>query len=309
MEQKKLREQAREERRKRREERKNREDSSGGASTKGTTLGLAQPKKLEKTAYDKITGQKIVIKQDHDSSAGPAQPTQSTMGKKANTPLNNSSFYSAPSISSASSLSSFESPPVPPPSDRFLSSDDLAPPPEDFNFGSISRTSPIQDVPPPIQDTPTPIPPVQSISYGVPIPPSYSNREAKEETPRYVPPPAPVPTPVQIPNAPPMVLQGMSDSGEKMSVAPPSGSLAEELLKRGGNLKKAEVATKKPVDNRSNLMESIKSGINLRSAKDRQLTPAEKKEAVSSNVAEILARRIAIQGSSDSELSEEDRWN
>ncbi len=63
------------------------------------------------------------------------------------------------------------------------------------------------------------------------------------------------------------------------------------------------------MDERSNLLESIRSGIQLKSATERKeveetANPAEKEEEKS--VAAILARRIAIVGSSDDESDNSD---
>lgn len=80
-----------------------------------------------------------------------------------------------------------------------------------------------------------------------------------------------------------------------------------EAIRGGADLKRAAPASEKPVDTRSSLLENIRGGIALKSAQNREIKAAPAKEDVHAmSVAEILARRVAIQGNSDSEGDEED---
>jgi hypothetical protein len=78
-------------------------------------------------------------------------------------------------------------------------------------------------------------------------------------------------------------------------------------------LRKVETITSKPVDARSNLLTSIKSGIQLKSTQERKVVEGganPKKEEPTNSVAAILSRRIAIQqsDSEDDDDSENDDW-
>jgi hypothetical protein len=83
-------------------------------------------------------------------------------------------------------------------------------------------------------------------------------------------------------------------------------------IRGGASLKRREstlpgATAEKPVDTRSSLLENIRSGIKLKSAAPGSTTaPAPKKESAPSSVAEILARRVAIQGASDDEEDDDD---
>jgi len=87
----------------------------------------------------------------------------------------------------------------------------------------------------------------------------------------------------------------------------PIGGLLSELQNK--SLKPIQAAPPKPVDARSTLLEGIKTGLNLRSAKERQLVEAPKKEAQPASVAEILSRRIAIQGSDSEDEDDVGNWD
>lgn len=56
------------------------------------------------------------------------------------------------------------------------------------------------------------------------------------------------------------------------------------------------------------MLESIRAGIQLKSAKERTTVPEVEKEEATS-VASILARRIAIVGDSESESDDDDDWD
>jgi hypothetical protein len=85
-------------------------------------------------------------------------------------------------------------------------------------------------------------------------------------------------------------------------------------IRGGTSLKRREsvlpsAAAEKPVDTRSSLLENIRSGIKLKAAPTGSSGPAPKKESAPSSVAEILARRVAIQGASDDEDEDDDDWD
>jgi hypothetical protein len=64
----------------------------------------------------------------------------------------------------------------------------------------------------------------------------------------------------------------------------------------------SEVPKSKPQDARSALLENIRAGIKLKSKDERQLAAAPLRPTVTSlSVAEILRRRVAIAGHSDSD--------
>jgi len=126
-------------------------------------------------------------------------------------------------------------------------------------------------------------------------------QEKEQITPKVPPPP-----PQNLPTAPPPPPQGSFIN----RAPPPSGNLLSELQNK--SLRPTVTANAKPVDARSTLLEGIKHGIALRSAKDRQVETQQPttKQAAPSSVAEILARRIAIQGSDDEEDEDDDaEWD
>ena len=125
--------------------------------------------------------------------------------------------------------------------------------------------------------------------------------------------PAPPPPPPPVgggpaPPPPPPPAGGGGGGGDK------SDLLA--AIRGGQTLKKAEPgsggggAIEKPVDTRSSLLENIRSGLKLKSASDRKVPDAKKDAGAPSSVAEILARRIAIEPDSDDDVEDEaDDWS
>ncbi len=115
-------------------------------------------------------------------------------------------------------------------------------------------------------------------------------------------PPAPAPTAV-IPPPPPPPPSDIDMSG--------SGGLADQLKMRSQGLTKVtSQAQIKPVDARSDLLLSIQKGIQLTKTTERKVAEAPAPvEAAPLSVAQILARRIAIQGTSSEEEESDDDWN
>ena len=79
-------------------------------------------------------------------------------------------------------------------------------------------------------------------------------------------------------------------------------------------MKKSEAggaAIEKPVDQRSNLMENSRLGLKLKSADARPVAaPKQAAGGAPSSVAEILARRIAIEPDSDDDVDDDnDDWS
>ena len=130
--------------------------------------------------------------------------------------------------------------------------------------------------------------------------------------------PAPPPPPPAAPPAPPM--GGPAPPPPPPPAASGGGNASNDLLaaiRGGSNLKKAEPgapaggAIDKPVDTRSNLMENIRLGLKLKSAGERKVEPINNKAGgAPSSVAEILARRIAIEPDSDDDVDDDsDGWS
>lgn len=194
-------------------------------------------------------------------------------------------------------------PPITSPSPKTLPPNyDLPPPP---NFSN--------DAPPPPPDDffAPPPPPSDSFDAPPPPPPDFVQVEIKQAPIYYedrspsfsAPPPPPVsnfvaPPPPDAPPPPNFQVSG--------GMASQSNFLSEI---QGKSLKPAApVQAPKVVDARSNLLEGIRSGIKLNSTKDRQIPDLPKKEEKPASVAEILARRIAIQGSDSEDESEGSGW-
>jgi len=278
-EQNKQRAAAREERRRKKEERRARREKEGSAS-RGNQLGPAKPKKMTRVIYDKNTGEKIAVKEEESVSS--IETVSSSLVK----PGSMRAYTSAPRPS-GDLASAFQEPngpstaiPVSQPASGLSSMIHAAsvppPPPPEVPLG-VSSNGPAK-VPPPVQDfPPAPPPPAADFQPAVAV---------------AVPPPAPPPPP-----------------DLNSSLPRPSGNLADQLQSIGSSLRHSEVpvAAKKQLDSRSTLLENIRSGIALKSSKDRQLPASTaQKSTVPNSVAEILARRIAIQGSSDSDESDDD---
>lgn len=204
-----------------------------------------------------------------------------------------------------------EDAPLPPPASV------VAPPPPNTVAPQPISNHNHPDVPapmPPTGDAPLPpaLPP--TIAPDAPLPPSM----APVAPPTFAQdaPPAP---PVAPPVAPPAPMMG---GGPAPPPPPPppaassgGGNDLMAAIRGGSNLKKAEpgapsgAAIEKPVDQRSNLMENIRLGLKLKSAGDRKIEVV-KDQGAPSSVAEILARRIAIEPDSDDDVDDDnDDWS
>jgi WAS protein family, member 1 len=158
-------------------------------------------------------------------------------------------------------------------------------------------------------DAPAPPPPPGgSSAYDAPAPPPPPPSGGGPAPPPPPPPPAggpaaPPPPPVGGPAPPPPPPLPSSGGGGM------GGGLLD-AIRQGADLKRATpaAAAEKPVDTRSSLLENIRGGISLKSAQNRELKSAAppKEDVHAMSVAEILARRVAIQGNSDSEGDEDD---
>jgi len=304
-EQIKQRQAAKEERKKRREERKVRKANE---PKNRSQLGTAQPAKLQKVVYDPVTGEKIVTssRSSEDVRNSPLQSTLKSTPSSSNLVgrgASASNFFVPPPPSS----SSFDELPPPPPDEFFAPP---PPPPDGFDVAP----------PPPPDDRETPPPPTAPPAFQInpqikQTPILVQSRgerpsPAKETSASSPPPPPPLPRdnipaapPREVPSAPPPPSPNF---GSPRFTPAPSGNLLNELQNK--SLKPMQPAPPKTVDARSTLLEGIKTGIALRSAKERQLVQAPTKEGPPASVAEILSRRIAIQGS-DSEDEEDGGWD
>eukprot|EP01117_Protostelium_nocturnum_P004416 TRINITY_DN1593_c0_g1_i1.p1 TRINITY_DN1593_c0_g1~~TRINITY_DN1593_c0_g1_i1.p1 ORF type:complete len:487 (+),score=174.88 TRINITY_DN1593_c0_g1_i1:157-1617(+) len=308
-EQMKLRQAAKEERKKRREERKARR-AAAAEGEKGSNLGPAKPKRLEKVQYDPLTGERIVVKEA--AAPAPAQtyaaPTSTmTMAQVADyswssappPTIESNSGYAPPHLAhSASKGYSAPPPPTsfapPPPAMPGYSNAPSfgAPPPPPSMPGSYSAPSFGAPPPPPPQFGGRP----DSVSFGGPPPP----------------PPA-MPGSYSVPNAPnappPPPVPGAPPPPPAASFNPSSPGMANALA--GISLKSApQQPVSKPVDARSDLLSAIRGGRALNKVQVQE--KKEVQEEKGSSVASILARRIAIVGDdsdSEDEDGDEDEWD
>ena len=199
---------------------------------------------------------------------------------------------------------------------------------------SAAPLPPANTVVPALPPVAAPIPPAVVAATPVGLPPPMETIAPRKTSappvpipePAFVAPPAPVgggpappppPAPPAAPPAPPAPPAG----GPPAPPPPPpaasgGGGPNSDLLaaiRGGSSLKKAEPgsggggggAIEKPVDQRSSLMENIRSGLKLKSAGDRKIE-VKKDTGAPSSVAEILARRIAIEPDSDDDVDDDD---
>lgn len=164
------------------------------------------------------------------------------------------------------------------------------------------------DLPPPepMFDASMLPPPIESNIVAPPPPPMpmVNGDAGTPAAPTGVPPPPPL-VPAPPPPPPPMMNMdnGDADSGS------PSG-LAAAL--QNVSLKKSQTSEAKPVDERSNLLQAIRVGINLRKVEQKEKS-APAPSSGGNDVASILARRIAVEFSdsdeSDSTLASDEDWD
>jgi hypothetical protein len=104
---------------------------------------------------------------------------------------------------------------------------------------------------------------------------------------------------VPVPPPPPMPVSDGGGSG---------GDLMSQIQNAKLRAAAADAPKKeKPQDIRSNLLDNIRQGISLKSTTERKLPDKEvQPKEVNLSVAQILARRIAMIGDSDSESDGED---
>lgn len=165
-------------------------------------------------------------------------------------------------------------------------------------------------LPPPMHDQPrktsAPPVPIPEPTFTAPIPAPPVGGPAPPP-----PPPAPPAPPAGGPAPPPPPPPSSSGGG---------GASNDHLaaIRGGASLKKAEPGSgggggggnlEKPVDQRSNLLENIRNGLKLKSAVERKVE-AKPTGGAPNSVAEILARRIAIEPDSDDDVDDDtDGWS
>lgn len=176
-----------------------------------------------------------------------------------------------------------------------------------------SKTSISEPAPPaPTETIPEPIsappPPISNVAPPPPPPPPVSGPgDAKPKT--ATPPPPPVHNPTPTPPPPPVGGPAPPPPPPPTNTGGPGKPDLLESIRSGQTLKPVSAPTEpkeKPVDTRSNLLESIRLGIKLESAGNRQLAEKKPVETKPLSVAEILARRVAIEPDSDEELDDDD---
>ncbi|KAK5580754.1 hypothetical protein RB653_000778 [Dictyostelium firmibasis] len=229
-------------------------------------------KSVTKVRYDPVTGEKITINIESPQNSSPQiQHQNSTIS----TPHQTTQHFGT---------NQYQAPPPPPlsqssPSQQHPSQmNSYAPPPPPLNTSTPSPS--FQNRPPSTGGFNTPPP----MSNNMPPPPmaqQANNRLSVHNSAPIVSAPAPPPPPPP-PSAP----------------APPPPPMA----KAGGG---ATELKPKASNARSDLLSSIMQGMALKPAEERKVAEAPKKEEAL-NVADILARRIAWAGDSDSSEDESD---
>lgn len=281
-EQLKQREEAKKARRERRAKAK-----EGKSKEARNTQAPIEVQKMKITRYDPITGEKILVDAPVRSSI--------SLGNNANTMRFNQS------------LDLGDDTPPPPPTDIYNVPSFNAPQPPTSSYGTLKQSgsssstgnsyyneTPNFNAPPP--------PPgggmgmgMGGMSMGMSQGLSHSSSGSTMGGGGGGGPPPPPPPP------PPPMPGGSTNAGAGSESE--SSALGSALL--GAKLKTTQPVVKK-VDERSGLLESIKAGnMKLKSANERVLEEAPKKEETMS-VAGILARRIAIVGDSESEDEDDD---
>jgi hypothetical protein len=210
-------------------------------------------------------------------------------------------------------------PPPPPnvPAPLLMMDDDIGsappppPPPLHVSLPSIGEEIVDYDAPPP--------PPLPTSNTNTSSPMRNQGLSVSGAVPPPPPPPMMLddgaPTPsigVPVPPPPPMISADTSGSGSDLMSQLQNAKLRSAAANADAPKKE------KPQDMRSNLLESIKQGMILKSANERKVPEKEEggpKETANLSVAQILARRIAIVGGdSDSEDDEggdgnDDEWS
>jgi len=298
-EQKKLREVAREERRRKRQERKMQKEKENKVAPK-------QVKHIQKYIFDPNTGEKILVKREEEvvapvqSQISPSNSSSSVTLRDSNNSVGRtqsfqsnqvSTFYTDPSLPPAG----MEAPPPPPPSEDFFSAPP-PPPPDEFSAPPPPPRTASLDTANAYYNDPTPPPPARE-TY---VPPHSAG--PAQRTP---PPPPGAPPPPDAPAPPPPPIPA-----ELMAAGAASGGFAAALASKQLRKTTATSAAPKPPDAHSTLMQSIQKGLVLKSAVERKEGSKTTTTAATPNsVAEILARRIAIVGSSSEEDESDEEWS
>nr|AAD29083.1 SCAR1 [Dictyostelium discoideum] len=271
-EQQKLHEEARQRKRERREARLKKKGEKNEVEVK-------KVKSVTKVRYDPVTGEKITINIESPHTSSPQIQHQSN---NTATPQHTTQHFGT---------NQYQAPPPPPlsqssPSQQHSPINSYTPPPPPLNTSTPSPSSSFQGRPPSTGFN-TPPPPMSNNNNMPPPPPmqqnggAANNRLSVHNSAPIVGAPAPPPPPPP-PSAP----------------APPPPPMA----KAGGG---ASDIKPKASGARSDLLSSIMQGMALKPAEERKVAEAPKKEEAL-NVADILARRIAWAGDSDSSEDESD---
>lgn len=166
--------------------------------------------------------------------------------------------------------------------------------PEHTSASEVPTSTPL---PPPVMDAPV-APPPPMMTGGGPAPPPP-------------PPPPPAGGPAPPPPPPPPAAHahaGSDDRGDLLSAI--RGGAPALKKTEGGGGGGGGAALEKPVDQRSNLLENIRAGLKLKSAAERKIVTSKNEEGPPTSVAEILARRIAIEPDSDDDVDDDnDDWS
>jgi len=281
-EQRRLREEARKARKARKEQRKKDREKEQDKQSKPKAVA-----RIQRYRYDPLTGEKIAIYAD-----GTPVPVEST----------------APSAPRSFALSSGDSsigalPPDLPTTEAPTAPAPIAPaaPAPVSPASPRAPAAPAAPVAPPAPPAPgaPPAPPAPPAPGAPPAPPAPPAPGAPPAPPA---PPAPgAPPPPPAPGAPPPPpAPGMMGGGGPVDMA---SMLAGAKLKHTGG-------PEKKVEAQSDLMAMIRQGKQLKSAKERVLAAAPQKSSGGGlNVAEILARRIAVADSDDEDDDDDDEWD
>lgn len=307
------------ERKKKREERVARRAERGD----GQQGGIKPVRKLKKIRYDPQTGERIVEEEDEpvvvvQQPRPVSQPSATTAAPAVAAPV--AEPQTSPPVPEKKGKTKDkvkDKKPEKPPKPAKLTKDADVPaptipapvaPPVDLPPTMIAPPPPMETAnipPPPPVGAPAPPPPPP---IGAPVPPPMSSGQAEFAAPAPPPPP-----PVAAPAPPPPPPVGAPAPPPPPPAPAAGGSDTSDLMAqiRGGTsgLKKAETsggAMEKPVDTRSNLLENIRNGLKLKSAQERRVPEVSPPSNAPSSVAEILARRIAIEPDSDDDVDDDD---
>lgn len=252
-------------------------DTSTPRSLYNSSPGVSEPKPPPKPKKNKNKNKPVTVDVPAlPNTNAPEVPTLVPEFPSSNAPLPPTNFsQSANTKSNNFNIPAFDSsiPAPPPPVDNYI------PPPSVNSY-----------IPPPIINNSIPAPLVNN---SIPPPPPPINTADSEVFKTAAPPPPPPP--------PPTSNNTNQQSNDILS-----------QIRTGPNLRTVDATPiEKPTDTRTSLLENIRAGLKdkLKSADQRKL--AEKpKNNMPSSVAEILARRVAIEpDSDDDENDDNDDWS